>query len=176
MNPSTPASTPVPINDIVGPVWVLPWPVWVVICASVAAILLLGAIVWGVIRLLRRKAPPTARERALAALDALRNTVSGTDPYAFGITVSDAIRSYILDQHGLHATTQTSLEFLEEIRANPVFTENEKTGLSVFLEKTDLLKFARAEAGESEMIGLLETAVRLVRGEVQPGGGGEAKR
>jgi hypothetical protein len=175
MNPAAPASTPVPINDIVGPVWFFPWPVWVVVCLAFATILVLGAIVWGVVWLLKRKAPPTARERALGVLDALRNTVSGADPYAFGITVSDAIRSYILDQHGLHATTQTSLEFLEEIRANPVFTENEMSGLSVFLEKTDLLKFARAEAGESEMIGLLETAVRLVRGEVQPGKGEGAK-
>ena len=36
----------------------------------------------------------------------------------------------------------------------------------MLLERTDLLKFARAEAGEAEMLDLLETAVRFVRGEV----------
>ena len=112
------------------------------------------------------KAPGSAGP-ALAALDALRSTVSGADPYAFGIAVSDAIRNYIHEQHGLHSTTQTSLEFLDGIRTNHVFTDNEKAGLAVFLEKTDLLKYARADAGESEMIGLLEIAGRLVRAEVQ---------
>lgn len=174
MNPSAPAPTPVPIHDIVGPVWFFPWPVWVVVCVGLGALLLLGVLIWGLRSFLARKKPPTAKERALAALEALRNSVAGADPYAFGITVSDAIRNYIHDQHGLQATTQTSLEFLEGIRTNPVFSDNEKAGLSVFLEKTDLLKYARAEAGESEMIGLLETAGRLVRAEVQPGKNTEA--
>lgn len=173
MNPAAP--TPAPIHDIVGPVWFFPWPAWVVVCVALGAILLLAGLAWILRLLLTRRKPPTARERALAALDTLRNTVAGADPYAFGIAVSDAIRGYINEQHGLHATTQTSLEFLEDIRANPVFTDNEKAGLSAFLDKTDLLKFARAEAGESEMIGLLETAGRLVRGEVQPGETKEGK-
>jgi hypothetical protein len=174
MNPSAPAPTPVPIHDIVGPVWFFPWPVWIVVCVGLGVLLLLGVLIWGLRAFLARKTPPTAKERALAALEALRNSVAGADPYAFGITVSDAIRNYIHDQHGLQATTQTSLEFLEGIRTNPVFSDNEKAGLSVFLEKTDLLKYARAEAGESEMIGLLETAGRLVRAEVQPGKNTEA--
>jgi hypothetical protein len=168
-----PAPTPVPIHDIVGPVWFFPWPVWVVVCVALAALLLVGVLIWG-LRLFLAKKPPTAKERALAVLEALRNSVAGADPYAFGITVSDAIRNYIHEQHGLQATTQTSLEFLEGIRSNAVFTDNEKAGLSVFLENTDLLKFARTEAGESEMIGLLETAGRLVRAEVQPGKSTEA--
>jgi hypothetical protein len=173
MNPAAP--TPVPIHDIVGPVWFFPWPVWVVVFVALGILLILGSIIFGVRSLLARKRPPTAKERALAALEALRSRVAGADPYEFGVTVSDAIRNYIHEQHGLQATTQTSLEFLETIRINPVFTDNEKSGLAAFLEKTDLLKYARAEAGESEMIGLLETAGRLVRAEVQPGTATEAK-
>ena len=173
MNPAAP--TPVPIHDIVGPVWFFPWPVWVVVFVVLGILLIIGSIIFGVRSLLARKRPPTAKERALAALEALRSRVAGADPYEFGVTVSDAIRNYIHEQHGLQATTQTSLEFLETIRINPVFTDNEKAGLAAFLEKTDLLKFARAEAGESEMIGLLETAGRLVRAEVQPGTATEAK-
>ena len=173
MNPAAP--TPAPIEDIVGPVWLFPWPVWAVVLAALAILAVVGAAAYLIRRALTKKTPPTARQRALAALESLRASIAGADPYAFGITVSDAIRHYIHDQHGLHATTQTSLEFLEEIRTNPAFSDNEKAGLSVFLEQTDLLKFARAESGESEMISLLETAGRLVRSEVQPGTKGEAK-
>lgn len=175
MNPAASAPTPAPLHDIVGPVWFFPWPVWVVVCVALAAVLVVAGLVMGVRWLLNRRKPPTPKERALAALERLRSSISGADPYAFGITVSDAIRNYIHEQHGLRATTQTSLEFLEGIISNPVFTDNEKTGLAVFLEKTDLLKYARAEAGESEMIGLLETAGRLVRAEVQGTKAREAK-
>lgn len=168
MNPAPPQ--PAPIHDIVGPVWFLPYPLWMVIVAAILLLGLLALAVWGLRRLLTRNHVPTPRGRALSVLESLRSSMAGTEPYAFGVSVSDAIRAYIREQHGLSATTQTSLEFLESIRDNPVFTANEKAGLSVFLESTDLLKYARAEAGESEMIGLLETAGRLVRGEVQPGG------
>lgn len=166
---------PAPIHDIVGPVWFLPWPLWVVIAVAAAALVLLGLAAWAIRSWLSRKRPPTNKQRALAALDALRANMAGTEPYAFGVAVSDAIRTYIHAQHGLHATTQTSLEFLDAIRDNPVFTANEKSGLAVFLENTDLLKYARIEAGESERIGLLETAARLVRGEVQPAREGREK-
>ena len=173
MNPITsapaPAPTPVPIHDIVGPVWFLPWPLWQVICVALGAVLLLGLAAWWLKGVITHKRPLTIKERALAALEVLRNSMAGVEPYAFGVAVSDAIRTYIHAQHGLPSTTKTSIEFLDSIRNNHVFTDNEKAGLAVFLEGTDLLKFARAEAGESEMIGILETAGRLVRGEVQPG-------
>ena len=168
MNPAAPSPTPAPLNDIVGPVWFWPYPLWMTLVAGFVALLILAGLVWLLKKLLTRKAVPlTNRQKALAALEALRNGIAGADPYAFGVTVSDAIRSYIRAEHRLGATTQTSLEFLNSIRSNPLFTDNEKSGLTVFLEKTDLLKFARAEAGEREMLDLLDIAARLVRGEAQ---------
>jgi len=168
MNPAAPSPTPAPLNDIVGPVWFWPYPLWMTIAAGVALLLILAGIVWLLKKLLARKpAQLTNRQKALAALEALRSEISGADPYAFGVTVSDAIRSYIRAEHRLGATTQTSLEFLNSIRGNTLFSDNEKAGLTVFLEKTDLLKFARAEAGEREMLDLLDIAARLVRGEAQ---------
>lgn len=168
MNPAAPSPTPVPLNDIVGPVWFWPYPLWMTLVAGFVALLILAGLVWLLKKLLTRKAVPlTNRQKALAALEALRSGIAGADPYAFGVTVSDAIRSYIRAEHRLGATTQTSLEFLNSIRNNPLFTDNEKSGLTVFLEKTDLLKFARAEAGEREMLDLLDIAARLVRGEAQ---------
>jgi len=168
MNPAASSPTPAPLNDIVGPVWFWPYPLWMTLVAGFVALLILAGLVWLLKKLLTRKAVPlTNRQKALAALEALRSGIAGADPYAFGVTVSDAIRSYIRAEHRLGATTQTSLEFLNSIRSNPLFTDNEKSGLTVFLEKTDLLKFARAEAGEREMLDLLDIAARLVRGEAQ---------
>ena len=168
MNPAAPSPTPAPLNDIVGPVWFWPYPLWMTIAAGVALLVILAGIVWLLKKLLVRKAVPlTNRQKALAALEGLRSGISGADPYTFGVTVSDSIRTYIRAEHRLGATTQTSLEFLNSIRGNALFTDNEKAGLTVFLEKTDLLKFARAEAGEREMLDLLDIAARLVRGEAQ---------
>jgi hypothetical protein len=168
MNPAAPSPTPAPLNDIVGPVWFWPYPLWMTLVAGLVLLLILAGVVWLLKKLLTRKAVPlTNRQKALAALEALRSGIAGVDPYAFGVTVSDSIRGYIRAEHRLGATTQTSLEFLNSIRGNPLFTDNEKAGLTVFLEKTDLLKFARAEAGEREMLDLLDIAARLVRGEAQ---------
>ncbi|NDG69868.1 MAG: DUF4381 family protein [Proteobacteria bacterium] len=168
MNPAAPSPTPAPLNDIVGPVWFWPYPLWMTLVAGLVLLLILAGFVWLLKKLLTRKEVPlTNRKKALAALEALRSGIAGVDPYAFGVTVSDSIRGYIRAEHRLGATTQTSLEFLNSIRGNPLFTDNEKAGLTVFLEKTDLLKFARAEAGEREMLDLLDIAARLVRGEAQ---------
>jgi hypothetical protein len=168
MNPAEPAPTPAPIHDIVGPVWYWPYPLWMTVLGAIVVLLALALIVGLVIKYLARKSPPPGnRQKALAALEALRSRISGEDPYAFGVTVSDTLRRYIQAERGLGATTQTSMEFLESIRFKPVFTDNEKEGLAVFLEKTDLLKFARSGAGEAEMLDLLDIAARVVRGEVQ---------
>jgi hypothetical protein len=139
----------------------------VTICAAFALLVILAGFIYLAKRLLKRKSRIlTNRERAIAALSALRDQVAGSDPYTFGVEVSNGVRGYIQCEHGLFATRQTSIEFLQSIAEHALFTDNEKAGLGVLLERTDLLKFARAEAGEAEMLDLLETAVRFVRGEV----------
>lgn len=57
----------------------------------------------------------TNRERAIVALNALRDRMAGTDPYSFGVEVSNDVRSYIHAEHDLSATRQTSIEFLQSI-------------------------------------------------------------
>ncbi len=180
MNPfnqgPAPTPTPVPLHDIVGPVWYWPYPLWVTLLGAVV----LAAILFLLFRLakkfLARKAPPlTNRQKALEALEKLRSGVSGADPYAFGVTVSNAIRRYIQAEYGLEATTQTSIEFLDTLRESHFFSENEKDGLEVFLSKTDLLKYARSGAPETELLDLLDISARLVRGEAQSPGPETAK-
>ena len=130
---------------------------------------IIGLLVW----LTRRKRtvrPLTPEQRALAAIEELRREGSDAESYAFGVKVSDALRAYIRDQHGLDAVTRTSVEFLEALRNNPAFTNNEKGALSEFLESVDLLKYARLPAGADDIKTLLDLAERLVRGEQAPVG------
>jgi len=165
--PPTTQATPAPIHDIAGPVWFFPYPAWMVVAAGLAFLALVGLLFW----FTRRKRPApvlTARERALAALRELRGEASEADPYDFGVRVSDALRTYIRDQHGLDAVTRTSMEFLEALRDNAAFSHNEKAAISEFLESVDLLKYARQAAGADEIQVLLEIAERVVRGESPP--------
>lgn len=159
-----PAATPAPLHDIAGPIWLLPVPLWVLVAGAIVLLVLLGFAIWSISR--KGKARPlTAQEKALAVLADLRREGGDADPYAFGVKVSDALRAYIRDQHGLDAVTRTSLEFLETLRDNAVFSENEKAALAEFLESADLLKYARQSAGAEEIETLLSIAERLVRGE-----------
>jgi hypothetical protein len=172
MNPfnqgPTPTPTPAPLHDIVGPVWYWPYPLWITVTGAVVLAAILLLLFQLVKKHLARKPPTlTNRQKALEALEKLRAGVSEADPYQFGVTVSNAIRFYIQAEFGLEATTQTSIEFLDMLRESSFFTENEKDGLEVFLSKTDLLKYARSGAPETELLDLLDISARLVRGEAQ---------
>jgi len=167
MNPVQPQATPVPIHDITGPVWFFPYSAWTIIAAAVGLLAVIGLLAW-IFRRKRKAIVLTPKERALRALADLRREGAEADSYAFGVKVSDALRRYIRDQFGLDATTRTSVEFLESIRENLVFSDNEKAALSEFLESADLLKYARVQAGGEEIQNLLSTAERLVRGEENP--------
>ena len=137
------------------------------VAAGLAFLVLVGLLFWFTRR--KRAAPvPSARERALAVLRELRDEASEADPYGFGVRVSDALRTYIRDQHSLDAVTRTSMEFLEVLRDNAAFSHNEKAAISEFLESVDLLKYARQAAGADEIQVLLEIAERVVRGESPP--------
>ena len=165
-----PASTPPPIHDIAGPVYVFPYPLWVV--CTVAAILLaiLGLLAWFLVRWWRNRPvipPPTPREAALASLETARLQIQSLDPHAFSILVSDILRHYVSVQFQLHATQQTSPEFLASIADFHGFTDAEKKQLAEFLEKCDLLKFARIEAASSDSAALLDQAIGFVKGGVQ---------
>lgn len=164
MNPQdAPAATPVPIHDIAGPVAFFPYPIWVVAAVAIGVLGLIALAVWFVAS---RRGPAktlSPAEQALAELGRLRGQVETSDPYPFSIAVSDVLRAYLRDAHGLSATTQTSLEFLETVRTRGAFNEEERTALGGFLEKADLIKFARLHATSADCSVLLEQAERLVR-------------
>lgn len=160
--PTQPAPTPAPIEDIVPPVWVFPWPVWAVVLAVVVVLLLIALVVWLIVRS-RKTRPLTPLQRALASCDSVRTRVETVDAYELCVEVSDALRRYLHEARGLQATTQTSLEFLESLRGDAQFSEEQQATLANFLEKADMVKFARMTASKDEIRVLIDTAEEFVR-------------
>jgi hypothetical protein len=168
MNPQAPAPTPAPIHDIVGPIPFFPYPIWMVVTAAVVVLALLGFLIWFLAT--RRRKPArglSPAERALAELSKLRGEAQTSDPYPFSIAVSDVLRVYLRDAHGMSATTQTSREFLETARTRQFFNDEEREALAAFLEKADLIKFARLHATSADCTELVEKAETLVRSRAQ---------
>jgi hypothetical protein len=109
--------------------------------------------------------PPTPAAIALRELEKLRSKARDTEPYLFSVAVSDVLRTFISDaKFRLPATKQTSPEFLAAISGSPLFTAGDRTLLGHFLEKCDLIKFARIQATSTDNSDLVESALAFVQG------------
>jgi Domain of unknown function (DUF4381) len=152
-------------HDISPPVNYSLVPMWVIFVAAFVALTVLGSLIWLVAR--RRKSTEprkSPRDRALEALDRIQVQIESLNPYRFSIRVSDILRSYVTEQYDLPVTRQTSVEFLERLRKASPFSEDEKALLEDFLNRCDLIKFARYEATTADSRMLLEEATRFVQG------------
>ena len=166
--PSPAAQPPaVEIRDIAPPVDVFPYPPWMVATAACVAAVVLGLIIWWIVRWVRRRPaplPPTPRAVALRELEQLRPQVQSLDPHEFSFPVSDVLRTYIGAEYHLHAPQQTSPEFLAAISGSQKFSDADRTLLATFLEHCDLIKFARIDASSEDSARLLESAISFVQG------------
>jgi hypothetical protein len=88
-------------------------------------------------------------------------------PKEFCILVSDTIRWYLEERFEFHAPERTTEEFLHELRGTDLLSSDQKQSLVEFLNRCDLVKFARYEPGEPELRDLHHAAVRLVE-ETEP--------
>src|ERR1700758_81908 len=154
-------------HDITPPVdysLIPPWLVFVIVFVSLS---LLGLVVW-LLAKRRRPAPPPKlpREIALEELERISNEIEKISPYQFSIRVSDILRKYVTQQYGLPATRQTSIEFLTALATPKAFgvSAEERSLLEDFLNRCDLIKFARYEATTSDSELLLGEAIRFVKG------------
>ncbi|MBV9618490.1 MAG: DUF4381 family protein [Verrucomicrobia bacterium] len=141
-------------------------PTWAIFAVSFAGLSLIGLIGW----LIKRKGKPAAppklpREIALEELDRISGEIETMNPYLFSIRVSDILRRYVTNQYALPVTRQTSVEFLTALAKSSPFSANEKSLLEDFLNRCDLIKFARYEATPADSRLLLEEATRFVKGE-----------
>jgi hypothetical protein len=152
-------------HDIAPPVDYSLIPPWLIFLGVFVSLTVIGLLVWFIARALRRPAPiQSPRDRALARLERMRPEIEKLDPYRFSIRVSDILRRYVTEQFDLPVTRQTSVEFLSELRRSSPFSEDEKSLLEDFLNRCDLIKFARYEATASDSQLLLDEAFRFVEG------------
>jgi hypothetical protein len=153
------------IHEIAPPVDYSLVPPWVIVAGIILTLVLLGLIGWWIRkRFLRPKPEPSPRERALQNLDRIGGEMESLTPYQFSIRVSDILRSYVTEQYALPVTRQTSVEFLGTIAKASPFSEDEKSLLEDFLNRCDLIKFARYDATIEDSRLLLEEATRFVQG------------
>jgi len=138
---------------------------WLIFLGVFVLLTAIGLVVWFVAKSFRHPPPPQPpRDRALALLEQIRAQITAIDPYRFSIRVSDILRRYVTEQFGLPVTRQTSVEFLNGLRGSSPFSEDEKSLLEDFLNRCDLIKFARYEATTSDSELLIEEAIRFVKG------------
>ena len=129
---------------------------------------LIGWRIWR--RQQRPKPQPSARQRTRRLLDRIALEMDTLSPYEFSIRVSDILRHYVTEQYQLPVTRQTSVEFLATLTKASPFSEDEKSLLTDFLNRCDLIKFARYHATTEDSHLLLEEATRFVEGgrELEP--------
>lgn len=165
-----PSATPAPpeIHDIAPPIDVFPYPPWVVAVAVGLAVVALALLIWFIVSLIRHRPgtpPPTPTAIALAELEKLRAKVNDIEPYAFSVAVSDVLRTFIGNaKFRLPATRQTSPEFLAAISSSQLFSEHDRSLLGRFLEKCDMIKFARVDATSADNSELVGNALAFVQG------------
>ena len=146
-------------------------PRWVVVAGIIAAVVICALIGWWTWRRQQRPKPqPSARQRALRLLDRIALEMDSLSPYEFSIRVSDILRRYVTEQYQLPVTRQTSVEFLATLTKTSPFSEDDKSLLTDFLNRCDLIKFARYDATIEDSRLLLEEATRFVEGgkELEP--------
>jgi hypothetical protein len=157
------------LREIKPPIVIINVWLWVAIGALV---LLLAAIAIGLILffVLRKKTvvppPPVpphvrAKQKLKEALELI------AQPKPFCIAVSDTLRFYLEERFKFHAPERTTEEFLHELQATNRLLPAQKESLGEFLKRCDLVKFAQYEPREPELMGLHESAVRLVE-ETEP--------
>lgn len=137
------------------------WLIWTLGILAVAALL---ALAWWRWRQKRPLAPPIpvvpphvrARQQLEAALALIGK------PKEFCIAVSDAARWYLEERFDFRAPERTTEEFLHELTSTDRLTPDQKNSLGEFLQRCDLVKFARYEPGEPELRELHAAAIRLV--------------
>lgn len=153
------------IHEIAPPVDYSLVPPWVIYAGIFLGLVVLGLIAWWIRKRSQRPKPQQSpRDRALQELARIRAEMENSTPYQFSIRVSDILRRYVTDQYQLPVTRQTSVEFLSMLAKASPFSEDEKSLLEDFLNRCDLIKFARYDATIEDSRLLLEEATRFVEG------------
>jgi hypothetical protein len=153
------------IHEIAPPVDYSLIPPWVIYTSVALGLAILGLVGWWIWKRTQRPKPvQSPRTRALQQLERIGDQMETLSPYQFSIAVSDILRGYVTEQYQLPVTRQTSVEFLAMLANSSPFSPEEASLLQDFLERCDLIKFARYDATPDDSRRLLEEAVQFVKG------------
>jgi hypothetical protein len=156
------------LRDIVGPVRIIPMWQWVLagllvaLAMAAALALYLG---WQARR--RRQIQPPASPPLLPAHLRARQQLELAfgllgDPDRFCTELSRILRVYLEERFGWNAPDRTTEEFLFQLRGHAELEPGLRELLSDFLTRCDLVKFARHDPTEPELMELHRAAIRLV--------------
>jgi hypothetical protein len=163
-NQTSPLAAANDIHDIRPPVVIASGWEWLWWTLAVLALVAIACAVWRYWR--KRQAeipvvpPVPAHIRAKQKLHEALALIA--QPKPFVIAVSEAARNYLEERFQFHAPERTTEEFLYELQDTDRLTRNQKEGLSDFLQRCDLVKFAKYEPREPELHDLHDSALRLV--------------
>jgi len=157
--------------DIKGVVsWPDRWPRWILAAALVSLLALAGGMAT-VLALKRRGAkaayeppPVPAHEEAFLALERLkaRGWIESGELEPFYLEVSLIVRRYLERRFHLHAPERTTEELLLDAVTSRALDAEHQNAVARFLERCDLVKFARHQPSSSEMQNAFQSAWRLV--------------
>ncbi len=157
------------LRDIKPPVyipsgWIWLW--WTLGVVAMAMLLYCGWVYWQRRRAVAARVPVIpphvrAKQKLQEALALIGQ------PREFCILVSDTVRWYLEERFDFRAPERTTEEFLYELKGTDLLTSDQKRSLGEFLEKCDLVKFAKYEPVEPELRELHTAALLLVE-QTQP--------
>ena len=101
-------------------------------------------------------------EKAREAFKTLREKQPDLGDKAYISEVSGVMRAYLEDAYKLPAPERTTEEFFELLRSQAVFETSMQSQLMAFLQRSDLIKFARQELGANQREPLLKQAEEFV--------------
>jgi hypothetical protein len=140
------------------------WPWWPF---ALAGVLTVGLVTGVVVRRRARQRPiPAAvelppKEWALQELDRLEAQLpsDATQVERYHTLLADVVRHYLERRFGVHASEQTSAEFLNALAQSNQLPAPQQEQLRAFFERCDLAKYARADYSVEEC----HLAVQLAR-------------
>jgi hypothetical protein len=167
------------IRDIKPPIDIagsLAWVWWLVL---VVALIVAALLIWHWLknRKLNVVLPPPLPAHIRAKRKLQQALALITQPKPFVVEVSDTARMYLEERFNFRAPERTTEEFLRELGSTKLLLPDQKESLGNFLASCDLVKFAKYEPGEKELMDLHGSALRLIEEtepQPQPASGAES--